>query len=131
MLLRVVPTACKTTALLIHPCVVHVFASACCALMSCLFLLLWLLYMVCCRWDYGIGGMVDAAKCLADLQAKGLIKQVRPLHCHVYDHVCGMSCSTVQYRVQRCVCIMRWHLRTLLCMRPCAGAEGMAGCCPH
>uniref|UniRef100_A0A383V713 NADP-dependent oxidoreductase domain-containing protein n=1 Tax=Tetradesmus obliquus TaxID=3088 RepID=A0A383V713_TETOB len=27
-------------------------------------------------WDYNIGGMVDAAKCLADLQAKGLIKQV-------------------------------------------------------
>jgi hypothetical protein len=31
-----------------------------------------------CRWDYGIDGMVDAAKCLADLQAKGLIKQVTP-----------------------------------------------------
>lgn len=32
----------------------------------------------CCapRWDYNIPGMVDAAKSLADLQAKGLIKQV-------------------------------------------------------
>jgi hypothetical protein len=29
-----------------------------------------------CRWDYNIPGMVDAAKSLADLQAKGLIKQV-------------------------------------------------------
>lgn len=28
------------------------------------------------RWDYNIPGMVDAAKSLADLQAKGLIKQV-------------------------------------------------------
>ena len=28
------------------------------------------------RWDYGIPGMVDTAKSLADLQAKGLIKHV-------------------------------------------------------
>lgn len=28
-------------------------------------------------WDYNIPGMVDTAKALADLQAKGLIKQVR------------------------------------------------------
>lgn len=28
------------------------------------------------RWDYNIPGMVDAAKALADLQAKGLIKHV-------------------------------------------------------
>ena len=28
------------------------------------------------RWDYGLPGMVDTAKSLADLQAKGLIKHV-------------------------------------------------------
>lgn len=39
-------------------------------------LLLLLLLCPACRWDYNIPGMVDAAKSLADLQAKGLIKQV-------------------------------------------------------
>ena len=28
-------------------------------------------------WDYNIPGMIDTAKVLADLQAKGLIKQVK------------------------------------------------------
>ena len=31
------------------------------------------------RWDYNIPGMVDTAKALADLQAKGLIKHVGEL----------------------------------------------------
>lgn len=36
-----------------------------------------LLLLAASRWDYNIPGMVDAAKSLADLQAKGLIKQVK------------------------------------------------------
>lgn len=38
------------------------------------------------QWDYGIPGMVDAARSLADLQAKGLIKQVSfPEHLEHYS----------------------------------------------
>jgi hypothetical protein len=53
-----------------HPAATHAAAAAAAVMCCCLHA------FTPCRWDYGIGGMVDAAKSLADLQAKGLIKQV-------------------------------------------------------
>eukprot|EP00955_Chlamydomonas_euryale_P048949 354135-Chlamydomonas_euryale.AAC.11 len=57
----------------------------------------------CARWDYGVPGMVDTAKALADCQAKGLIKHigttnlnVEALQALVAAEV-PVACSQVQF----------------------------------